>query len=301
MRLTVVVVSYNTVDLLEHCLRSIEGQLPSASEILVVDNASSDGSAAMVRTKFPRVQLIENQLNGGFGSACNQAIRASTGQYVALVNPDCEVLPDSLEGLVRFLEDHPHGAVAGGCLRYPDGSFQHSSFRFPTLTQIFLDFFPINWRLTESRLNGRYPKGWDTTAFEIDHPLGAFLCVRRSAADAVGLFDETFFMYVEEVDWCYRFKRAGWQVWHCPDAMAIHHGGRSTRQRASAMFVQLQRSRLLFYRKHYPRWFRVAARGIVAAGMIKTALANLLAELRAGQALPERRQYVRACFEVMRL
>ncbi|HEV2124400.1 MAG TPA: glycosyltransferase family 2 protein, partial [Chloroflexota bacterium] len=102
-------------------------------------------------------------------------------------------------------------------------------------------------------------------------------------------------------DWCYRFKRAGWQVWHCPEALAIHHGGRSTRQRAAAMFIQLQRSRLLFYRKHYPTWFRVAARTIVATGMIKLALGDLLAEARAHRPIPERRQHALACLKVIRL
>jgi GT2 family glycosyltransferase len=166
------------------------------------------------------------------------------------------------------MESHPKAALAGGRLRYGDGGFQHASFRFPTLWQVALDFFPINWRLSESALNGRYPKEWDERAFEIDHPLGALMCVRRGAIEQVGAFDERFFMYAEEVDWCLRFKRAGWQVWHCPDALAIHHGGRSTRQHASAMFAQLHRSRFLLFEKHYPRWFSIVARVIVRAGLL---------------------------------
>src|SRR5204863_5945549 len=102
-------------------------------------------------------------------------------------------------------------AVAGGRLHYAGGRFQHASFHFPSLAQIALDFFPLNWRLTESRWNGRYPTGWDRRAFLIDFPLGALMCVRRAAIDQVGAFDENFFMYAEEVDWCYRFKRAGWE------------------------------------------------------------------------------------------
>jgi N-acetylglucosaminyl-diphospho-decaprenol L-rhamnosyltransferase len=239
-------------------------------EVVVVDNASADGSAALVRERFPAVTLLANPRNLGFGAACNQGLRHSRGRYVLFLNPDAEVQGDSLAGLVRFLDARPRAAAAGGRLRYADGSFQHSAFRFPSLPQVFLDAFPLNWRLQESRLNGRYPREWDSTAFQIDFPLGAFFAVRRTAAEEVGCFDEGYFMYVEEVDWCYRLRQAGWEVWHCPDALAIHHSGRSTAQRPAAMRAELQRSRRRFYRKHYPVAFRVAARAIrVVAGVAR--------------------------------
>jgi len=268
-RLSILVVSYNSAALLGPCLDSLLAQTAPDDEIMMIDNASTDGSADLVRQRYPAVRIIANSDNKGFGAANNQGINATTGRYVVLVNPDCEVQPGSLDGYHHFLESHPRAAVAGGRLRYADGAFQHSSFRFPTLSQVFLDLFPINWRLTESRLNGRYPKSWDGRPFEIDHPLGAFMCVRRAATQelGMGLFDEAFFMYAEEVDWCFRLKRAGWQIWHCPDALALHHGGRSTRQRAGEMFVQLHRSRLLFFYKHYPPWFSWAARALLRIGM----------------------------------
>jgi GT2 family glycosyltransferase len=218
-----------------------------------------------VRRRFPQVTLVANPDNRGFGAACNQGLRCTRGRYVLFLNPDAEVHGESLAALVRFLDVRPRAAVAGGRLRYADGAFQHSAFRFPTLAQIFLEAFPLNWRLQESRLNGRYPREWDGAAFPIDFPLGAFFAVRRAAADAVGLFDEGYFMYVEEVDWCYRFKRAGWEVWHCPDALAVHHGGRSTGQRPAAMRDALRRSRWRFYRKYRSPAFRLAARAIEAA------------------------------------
>jgi GT2 family glycosyltransferase len=260
--ISVVVVSYNVAPLLARCLEAIRAHPVPGMEVLVVDNASSDGSAALVRDGFPEATLLANPRNLGFGAACNQALRRSSGRYVLFVNPDAEVQGESLSGLVRFLDAHPRAAAAGGRLRHADGSFQHSAFCFPTLAQVFLDTFPLNWRLQESRLNGRYPRAWDTTAFRIDFPLGAFFAVRREAADEVGLFDEGYFMYVEEVDWCYRFKRAGWEVWHCPDALAVHHGGRSTAQHPAAMLAELQRSRWRFYRKHYSPAFRAAARAL---------------------------------------
>ena len=265
-RFSVVIVSYNVAPLLARCLDLVLAQSTEDDEIVVVDNASHDGSPALVQRDYPAVQLIAGQTNLGFGAGCNRGIAATSGSYVLLLNPDCELAPGSLDGFQRFMEAHPRCAVAGGRLRYADGSFQHASFRFPTLLQVALDFWPINWRLTESRLNGRYPRAWDERAFEIDHPLGALMCVRRAAIDAVGGFDEAYFMYAEEVDWCLRFKRAGWQVWHCPNALAVHHGGQSTRQHVAAMFEQLHRSRFRLYAQHYPRWFSLAARAIVRCG-----------------------------------
>jgi hypothetical protein len=298
--LSVVTVTYNSADVIVRCLESALASAPSGSEHFVVDNASSDGTVALVRERFPSVRLIGNPRNVGFGTANNQAIRQSFGRYVTLLNPDSEVPGDSLAALVRFMDAHPRAAVAGGRLRYADGRFQDSAFHFPTLAQIFLDYFPIDWRLAQSRLNGRYPRGLDCESFQIDHPLGALMCVRRAAIEQVGPFDEGYFMYVEEVDWCYRFKRAGWEVWHCPEALAIHHGGRSTGQRAGEMLAELHRSRLRFYRKHYPAWFRMGARIIVTAGMATQMAADWLADLRAGGS-PERRAHARVCLEIMRL
>jgi len=263
--LSVVVVSYNVAPLLSRSLESILAHPVAGMDVVVVDNASEDGSADLVRQRFPRVTLVANPDNRGFGAACNQGVRCTRGRYILFVNPDAEVRGESLAAVVRFLDVRPRAAVAGGRLRYADGSFQHSAFRFPTLAQIFLDSFPLNWRLQESRLNGRYPREWDGAAFPIDFPLGAFFAVRRAAADAVGLFDEGYFMYVEEVDWCYRFKRAGWEVWHCPEALAVHHGGRSTGQRPAAMRAALRDSRRRFYRKYRSPAFRLAAAAIEAA------------------------------------
>ena len=302
MSLDVVVVTYNSRREIERCLGAIIAQARGARcEVVVVDNASTDGTPALIAERFPSLRLIAGDRNVGFGAGCNRGIRATRADFVLLVNPDCEVQPGALTALAAFVAAHPRAAVAGGRLRYGDGAFQHAAFHFPSLAQIALDFFPINWRLAESRINGRYPRAWDDRAFECDFVLGALMCVRRSAIDQVGPFDEGFFMYAEEVDWCYRFKNAGWQVWHCPDALGTHHGGRSTRQRAAAMFVELHRSRLRFYRKHYSPLFRLAARCLMALGLLKEAVAAWAADVRAGGHLPERRARARACLEVLRL
>lgn len=264
--LSVVVVSYNTADLLQRCLNSVFRCPPPRLEVIVVDNASSDDSAARVRAGFPQVTLLANGANLGFAAAVNQGLTVSRGRHVLLLNPDCEVLGDSLLVLVRLLDEQPDVGAAGGRLYYPDGSFQHAAFRFPTLLMSFFDFFPLHTRLYESRWNGRYPRSWYDRAFDIDHPLGAFLAVRRQALDQVGAMDERFFMYCEEMDWCYRIKRAGWRICYFPGVQAIHHSGQSTGQARWRMYVQLHRSRLLFFAKHYSQAYTAAARSIVQIG-----------------------------------
>lgn len=271
MDLSIVIVSYNVRDLLRDCLRSIQASLALnpelAAEILVVDNASTDGSARMVSAEFPGVDLIERATNDGFAAANNAAIRRSAGRYVLLLNPDTVVLRDALDRVVRFLDEHPAVGVAGAKLLYPDGTRQHSCFRFPTLWMSFLDFFPINHRLTSSRLNGRYPSRDDGRAYPIDHPLGAFFAVRREAIEQVGLLDEGYFIYCEEVDWALRIKRAGWEAYYVPTAEVIHYGGQSTQQFRGKMLVELYRSRFRLFRKHYGSLYVWAARRIIHLGL----------------------------------
>ncbi len=279
--LSIVIVSYNVRDLLARCLASIVTSPGGAAiqrsavrrrpsiEIFVVDNASSDDSAAMVRERFPSVCLIENRDNRGFAAANNQAFAQTHGRYVLMLNPDTEVRAGASEALIGFMDAHPRAGACGGKLLYGDGSVQHSAFRFPTLAQILLDFFPLNWRLTDSRWNGRYPRSWYARGepFEIDHPLGADLLVRRAAAEQVGWLDDRFFIYCEEIDWCMRCKRAGWQIWCVPQAEIVHHEAQSTRQFRDKMFVELWRARARLFQKHYTRAFRFAARLIVKAGV----------------------------------
>jgi N-acetylglucosaminyl-diphospho-decaprenol L-rhamnosyltransferase len=271
--LTVAIVSFNTRRLLEACLATLLDSLAASPEVgarvVVVDNASSDGSAAMVRERFPGVELRALAENLGFSGGNNLVLREAQTPYVLLLNPDTEVRADAPAALVRFLEAHPRAGAAGARLVYPDGSFQHSAFRFPTLPMSFLDFFPLNHRLTDSRLNGRYPRAWYDRAFEIDHPLGACLMVRRAALEQVGLMDEGYFMYAEEVDLCWRIRRAGWQIWYTPEATVVHHQGAATRQFRGEMLVQLHRSRYRFFARHYPAWFGPAARAVVALGVLR--------------------------------
>ncbi len=280
--LSIVIVSYNVRDLLEQCLDSVVGHQTTddgphdtsgmctlSSEIFVVDNASSDGSAAIVREKFPTAQLIANTENRGFAAANNQGFAQARGRYWLMLNPDAMVRAGALEMLVKFMDTHPRAGACGGKLVYAAGSLQHSAFQFPTLAQIFLDFFPLHWRLTDSRMNGRYPRAWYARGepFQIDHPLGADLMVRREAAEEIGWLDEDFFIYCEEIDWCMRIKRAGWEIWCVPQAEIVHHAAQSTRQFREKMFVELWRARFRLFDKHYSRAFRWAARQIARLGV----------------------------------
>lgn len=271
--LTVVVVTYNNRHQIGPCLSSLQAAARLAPDlamrICVADNASPDGTADLVRHSFPDVDLFVLERNAGFGAANNKVLREVASPYVLLLNPDTEVVGDAPAALVRFLEGRPEAGIVGGRLVYPDGRFQHSAFAFPNLAMSLLDFFPINHRLTESRINGRYPRSQYERPFEIDHPLGACMCVRKDVLDLIGGFDERFFMYCEEIDLCLRAKRAGWQVWYTPDATIVHHEAASTRQFRGPMLVELHRSRFRFFAKHYSESFVAIARMLVRVGVTR--------------------------------
>ncbi len=269
MDLSIIIVSYNVAVLLRRCLESVYRTLGESGidfEVLVVDNASGDGSGETVQTHYPKALLVRNDTNRGFAAATNQGLARSSGRYVFFLNPDTELIGDAAARLFHFMESAPSAGMATGQLLNGDGTLQHGAFRFPNLWMSFLDFFPINHRLTSSRLNGRYQLG-SMAPFEIDHPLGASMMVRRQVVEQVGPLDEAFFIYCEEIDWCIRIKRAGWHIFCVPPARIIHHVAQSTRQRAPAMFLELHKSRALLFRKHYSPLFRWAHRRIVQAGI----------------------------------
>ncbi len=190
--------------------------------------------------------------------------------FVLLLNPDAEPLGDAIGQMARFLAEHPEAGGVGAQLAYPDGRFQHGAFRFPGLWQLWLDLFPPRpRRLLDSRLNGRYGRGLYEAGrpFPVDFLLGAALMVRREAIESVGLLDEDYFMYADEVDWCWRIQRAGWQFYCLPTARVIHHGGASTRQFRSQSFLNLWRSRRRLYARFYGPARRWLAARIVRLGM----------------------------------
>jgi N-acetylglucosaminyl-diphospho-decaprenol L-rhamnosyltransferase len=278
MDLVVITVSYNTRALLADCLESVLSGLQRSgleSDVWVVDNASVDGSAGMVRERFPAVRLAALDENVGFAAGNNVALEAmgfgreAVPRHVLFLNPDTRVVGDALGTMVRFLDSTPVAGAAGARLVHADGGFQHSAFAFPGLAQVFLDFFPLHQRVLDSRLNGRYPRlSYEAgSPFAVDHPLGAALAVRAETLTQVGSFDERFFMYCEEIDLCRRIKAAGWAIYCVTQAEIVHLVGQSTRQFSDEMFVALWKSRYLMFEKHAGGVYRRALRGLVRCGM----------------------------------
>ena len=301
--LSAIVVSYNTRELLRRCLASLyaAGAADGLSvEAIVVDNASADGSAAMVTTEFPQAVLVASEHNLGFAAASNVGLARAKGRYPLLLNPDTEVRPGALAALVAFADGHPAAAAVGPSLVYGDGSPQRSCFRFPTVTMQLIDLFPLHHRLLNSRLNGRYPLG-RTRPFPVDHPLGACMLMRREAIAQLGPLDEGYFIYCEEVDWCWRAKKAGWQVYCVPAATVVHHVAQSTRQFAEAMFVELYRSRFRMFAKHYSPARRLAVRAVIRLGMARLALCDCWSVARGRLPCSQLRRRLRAYAAIARM
>ena len=288
--LGVVIVSWNVRDLLARCLSSLFAELDRsqiAARVVVVDNASHDGSPDVIRAHFPRVELIACEENLGFAKGNNVGLRqlglphppdaspdnttdaARRGGEILLLNPDTEIQPGAIAALLNVMRARPDAAIVTSRLSYGDGSFQHSAFHFPGLGQLSIDLFPTPGRFYESRFNGRYPRQRYERGrpFEIDTPLGAVMLLRREAIQRVGLFDEEFALYCEEIDWAARFKEAGWKNLCAPAAHIVHYEGRSTSQVRVQSFVKLWTSRYRLHTKH-PQFAPLPlARRIVVSGM----------------------------------
>jgi len=279
--LSVVIVSWNVRDLLKTCLRSLLVDLEQVgleAQVWVVDNASTDDTLGMIATEFPAVHLIASHENRGFAAGNNLAIgpilqstqhATRNTQYIWLLNPDTEVEPGATAALLAALEAHPRAGIAGATLLYPDSSLQPSAFRFPGLVQLVFDLFHLPLRLYATSLNGRYPRRLyeGTIPFRIDHPLGAAMMVRAEAVAQVGLMDEGYTMYCEEIDWCWRMRQAGWQALCVPTARVVHHAGQSTAQVPIHSFVNLWTSRARLYARHRDPFTRHLARALVRSGM----------------------------------
>ena len=313
--LSVVVVNWNVCDLLRSCLRSIVRSTgpqgpshwpwtlaigPWRGEVIVVDNGSTDGSVTMLREEFPLIRLIANQENVGFTRGANQAIRASRGRYVLLLNPDAEVVGNALPTMVEYMERHLQVGALGPQLRHPDGSIQSSRRRFPSLATAFLEstilqqWFPHNRVLDRYYVNDQP----EDAVQEVDWVVGACILLRREAIEQVGLLDETVFMYSEELDWCRRAKSAGWRVVYLPTAQVIHHEGQSSEQAVPARHIYFQRAKIHYFRQHHGRW----AGTILRAFLLLTYLYQLLEEggkWLLGHKRPLRIQRMRTYWQVL--
>jgi GT2 family glycosyltransferase len=244
--MSIVLVCWNDSRYLDPCLQSLrDSGLRCSYDVVVVDNGSSDGSQAMLFSKYPEVMLLQNDHNVGLGRASNQGIQATSGRYILLLNNDTLVNSPSLDAMVEFLDTHPEAGAAGGRLLNPDGSFQAGGSAFPSLGEEFL----IATRLAEWLQRGKPSPGPEGKVRRADWLGSACLLLRRAALDEVGLLDEDYFIYGDETDLQYRFRKAGWAVYFLPNVHTIHYGGRSMdRWRRRKM---VYRGKMLFYRKNY--------------------------------------------------
>jgi GT2 family glycosyltransferase len=265
---TVSIVSFNTREFLRAALKTALATTGVSIEIIVVDNGSQDGSAGMVEREFPAVQLVRNTDNRGFAAANNVAIRRAGGRYVLLLNPDTEVRPDTIAALAGYLDSHPDTGICGPRILFPDGSFQSCGYRFPTVLSEIRQSKNVNKVI--KALAGKETFAADTAVTrEVDWVDGACLMIRRTVIDAIGPLDEQYFLYAEELDWCFNARKAGWTIAAVPAAAMIHHLGKSSSQVSDQSLIYFMDTRLRYYRKNRGLATALFVSLVYAAGCVK--------------------------------
>ena len=254
--LSIIIVSWNARAYLLKCLQSLQRELSDLhAEIIVVDNASTDGSPEAVALEFPEVKLVRNPTNLGFAGANNAGIRQSRGCYVCLINSDVEILPGCFELLLDHMGKNSSIGMLGPKILNADMTLQPSCRAFPNLWDSFFRALGLDTLFPRSPLFGRrFMSCWSHDGIRrVDVLSGCFWMVRREAIEEVGLLDENFFMYAEDKDWCKRFHLAGWDVVYFPEARAIHYGGASSANAPLRFYLELQKANLQYWRKHHSR------------------------------------------------
>jgi N-acetylglucosaminyl-diphospho-decaprenol L-rhamnosyltransferase len=268
-RLDIVIVSYRCRELLGDCLHSLRAFPPTGgARVWVVDNASRDGTVAMVKEEFPEIELIASEENLGFSKANNLAIRRSDAPYVLALNPDTLMTAGALDHMLELMERRPELGISGCRLELPDGTFDHAARRsFPTPLGALAHFTRIGgWKKAPARL-AQY-RAPEVESGPVDAVNGAFMLMRRKALDEVGLFDEGYWMYMEDLDLCYRFAQAGWITWYDSAVKVIHvKAGTSGKNRRPRVNYAFHYGMFRFYRKHYARRDNFLLRGAVYTGI----------------------------------
>jgi hypothetical protein len=259
----VIVVHHRTPELGIRCIESLSSA-SSIEDLVVVD--TSGGKNEM--TISARAKVVKMEDNRGFGAAVNQGVEAVKGDYLLITNADVYFEPGAVDCLADALNNNPDWALAAPLLRELTGNVQESSFKFPGFRQALIDLLPVPRWLRHSRFNGRYPPVWGTTrSFQIDYPLGACLMIRRGAFDSIHGFDESYFLYSEEIDLCRRLHKHGWGVGHVAAASAVHVGGASTLQDRNEMLEHLYTSRAKYFSAHHSYAYAMAVRLTLAVGL----------------------------------
>jgi len=287
--LAVILVSWNVRALIVDAIRTVDADLAASGlqyEIWVVDNGSTDGSIDAIRAEFPQVRLLSFHDNLGFAGANNVALRTlgfrdipqpnpDGPRAVYLLNPYTRTHPGATKQMFETLMSLPDAGIVGARLEYEDGAFQHGAFGFPGLSQLFIELFPVDrlpqrlfGQIYNSGVNGRYAQRRYNGGkpFRVGHPLGATMMIKREAIEKTGLFDDQFYMYVEEVDWSLRIKKAGFHNYCEPRSLVTHLAGQSTKQIRAQSLLNLWKSRYRFYRKHYSPLYVTAVRTLIRLG-----------------------------------
>lgn len=254
MTVSVIIVSWNARDYLAQCLSSLSSEVCQyPMEIIVVDNASSDGSPDYVESNYSNVHLIRNVENLGFAKANNIGISLSTGKYLCFVNSDVKVLPDCITRLVEYCEEHPEIGMVGPRIIGGDGQLQRSCRGFPTVWNTFCRALALDGIFKNLQMFTGYSlRYWTQNSLrEVDILIGCFWLIRRQALEQVGLLDETFFIYGEDMDWCRRFWGKGWLVVFLPSAEAIHYGGGSSSNAPIRFYIEKQKADLQYWKKYH--------------------------------------------------
>jgi len=295
--LGIVIVNWNTRDLLRRCLHAVLASQGVAFQVVVVDNASGDGSPDMVQAEFPQVGLIRSAINGGFAYANNLGLRSlgfdrgcgeTAPRYALLLNPDTEVPPDALREMVAFMDADPRIGVAGPKLVLPDGSLDLACRRsFPTPEISAYRMLGLSKLFPHSRRFGRYNLTYldPDLVTEVDSVVGAYMQVRREAIAGVGLLDEVYFMYAEDIDWAYRVKQAGWTVWYNPTVTVLHVKRAASRRNPRAQ-QEFYRAMLIFYRRHYRAGTPLWLHSLILLGLLLKGGRTIWAEIRKPTPLP---------------
>ena len=276
--LSIIVVNYNTEELLRSCLESVyAGANGTPFDIYVVDNNSHDRSVEMMRSEFPKVKIIENASNVGFSRANNTAIAQTNADYVLLLNPDTLVIGDAVDRVMKYMDLHPEVGICGCRVLNTDRTLQLACRRsIPTPKVAFYRLSGLSMLFPNSKTMARYNMTYEDPerTHEVDAVSGAFLMIRREAINDIGLLDERFFMYGEELDWCLRAKRAGWSVVYCPEAEIIHHKGESTKYNSRKAALEFYRAMYLFHKKHFAKDCSAITNGLIYAGIFLKALCS---------------------------
>lgn len=283
MDLSIIIVNYNTKNLLKQTINSIKNiEIHYAYEIIVVDNSSSDGSPDMVRKCFPEVNLIQNDKNYGFAKANNKGIASAKGRYILLLNSDTFVTEGCIEKCIGYMDAHSDIGVLGCKVVLPDGSLDHACKRgFPTPWASLSYGLKLDKLFPKSKKFGQYDLIYldENEINEVDSVMGAFMIVRREAIDQAGLLDEDFFMYGEDIDWCYRIKNAGWKIVYYPKAEIKHYKGSSSRKKRFKTLFEFHRAMYLFYNKHYFKKYNIIVTILVYLGIALRFIVSFLINL----------------------